>query len=52
MGIQLTWFSVELHTTIRAVIPSIVGLLKDGDGDVRLAAISAFVKLVEQGEFD
>jgi hypothetical protein len=49
---QLMWFVVDLHEAIYAIIPSLVDLLKDGDGDVRLAAISAFVKLVEQGEFD
>jgi HEAT repeat protein len=52
MGTHLTWFSVEFHETILAIIPSLVSLLKDRNKDVRSATISAFVELAEHGEFD
>ena len=52
MSTQLTWFVVELHEAIRAVIPLLVDLLKDGHEDVRSAAVSGVVKLAEHGEFD
>jgi HEAT repeat protein len=49
---QLMWFSVGLHTTIRAVIPSLVDLLKDGHWNVRSMAVSLVFKLAKHGEFN
>jgi hypothetical protein len=46
------WFVVDFREAIRAIIPSLVDLLKDGDWNVRLVAISFVVKLAEHGEFD
>jgi HEAT repeat protein len=46
------WFAVNIHKAIRALIPSLVDLLKDIHLNVRLAAISGLVKLAEHGEFD
>jgi hypothetical protein len=43
---------VDLHESICAVIPSLVDMLEDGHWNVRSVAISGFVELADQGEFD
>jgi hypothetical protein len=52
MRTPLTWFVVDLHKAICAVIPLLVDLLKDGHQNVRLVAVSLVVELAEHGEFD
>jgi hypothetical protein len=48
----LMWFAADLHEAIRAAIPSLVDLLKDGGWGIQSAAVSGVVKLAKHGKFD
>jgi hypothetical protein len=52
MRTSLTWFVAGLQEAVRAVIPSLVDLLKDGGWGIQSAAVSGVVKLAKHGKFD